>query len=93
MYKFHLKSPVPETFTVCMLIVLSYSQMMNCTGSCCVNVDGGEMIDLSTIWVDHIELFTGTDIDNLLSVKWNSMDRSTYLAQSIVNTPFLPSTI
>lgn len=41
--------------------------MMNCTGSCCVNVDGGEMIDLSTIWVDHTELFTGTDIDNLLS--------------------------
>lgn len=45
MYKFHLKSPVLEIFTVCMLIVLSYSQMMNCTGSCCVNVDGGEMID------------------------------------------------
>lgn len=67
MYKFHLKSAVLEIFTVCMLIVLSYSQMMNCTGSCCVNVDGGEMIDLSTIWVDHTELFTGTAIDNLLS--------------------------
>lgn len=67
MYKFHLKSAVLEIFTVCMLIVLSYSPMMNCTGSCCVNVDGGEMIDLSTIWVDHTELFTGTDKDNLLS--------------------------
>lgn len=39
---------------------------MNCIGSCCVDVDGGEMIDLFIIWVDYIELFIGIDIDNLL---------------------------
>lgn len=79
MYMFHLKSQVPEIFTVCLLFCPIYSLMMNCTGSGCISLNRGENRQIYLRFGLIILSYSLGRIQiTCYQEKGNSVDRSTF---------------